>query len=62
MSFNYRYLYYVIILKMRIMLQTVTYSHVGGCGELKPHFVANVTSYLVTFNRILQKLYFIYPI
>jgi len=34
-------------------------SHGGGVNSL---FVANVTSYLVTFIRILQNLYFIYPI
>jgi len=33
----------------------------GGQGG-NPLFVANVTSYLVIFIRILQNLYFIYPI
>jgi len=31
-------------------------------GRLTPSLVENVTSYLVTFIRKLQNLYFIYPI
>jgi len=39
-------------------------SSVATRGELgvRTPYVTNVTSYLVTFLRILQNLYFIYPI
>jgi len=34
----------------------------GGGGGGRTPFVVNMTSYLVTFIRIRQNLYFIYPI
>jgi len=37
-------------------------NHRGRVGRLEPPFVANVTSYLVTFIQILQNVYFIYVI
>jgi len=43
-----------------ILIQWCSYG--GGGWGFEHLFVANVTSYFVTFTRILQNLDFIYPI
>jgi len=51
--------------KSKLRNRTQRRSPAGGGGRVlrvNSPFVANVASYILTFIRILQNLYFIYPI